>query len=105
MKLPKTKKIDIYKLLFRISFASLLVSLFSQMYITNKLAVRSSELVELNNRKEQLEKELASLEYENSVLSSLSNIETKALSAGFIKQTDSVLAIKDPSTAVLLQAR
>ncbi len=108
MKLPIGNKIGILHkvnwscVMFKVSAAAFLISLFSQMYLTNKLAIRSSELSELSSRKEQLEKEIAALNYENSLVSSLSYIESKALSDGFVEQIDSVLVIRDASTAVLL---
>jgi len=91
-----------YKIILSLSFATLILSLFAQMYLTNKLAVKGSELTDLENQKQELQRSISKLEFDNSVLSSLSNVETRAVALGFVKQSNGILAIKDPSTAVVL---
>lgn len=98
-------KFDIYKLSFKVSIAALLISVFAQMIFTNKLAVKSGELVELEKRKDVLEKEISALEFEDSRVSSLSYLENAASAAGFVKMNDNILAIKDPTTAAVLNKR
>lgn len=100
IKLPN--KLNIFKIVFRFSGVLLVVSVLLQMFITNNLAVRGAELVELDNKKSQLEKEISKLEFEDSSLSSLAYVEGKAKLLGFIKLSDNVLAIKTPSTAAVL---
>jgi cell division protein FtsB len=100
IKLPK--KVNIFKVIFKLSAVALVLSIFLQMYVTNKLAVKGAELVELDNRKVQLEKEIAKFEFEDSSLSSLAYIENKAKETGFVKLTDDILAIKVPATAAVL---
>lgn len=75
------------------------VSLLCQVLITNNLALKSNELNELSAKKQDLEKQIAVLEFEDSSLSSLSGIETKAKKLGFVKMIDGIIAIKNPSTA------
>ncbi|OGC57359.1 hypothetical protein A2976_02545 [candidate division WWE3 bacterium RIFCSPLOWO2_01_FULL_41_9] len=89
---------DILKLGFKLSVVALVLSILSQMFFANKLAVKSSELTELNDRKVVLEKDLAKLEFDNSVLSSLMNIEQRALQLGFVPMTGTILAIRPAPT-------
>lgn len=100
IKLPT--KLNVFKIAFRFSGVLLVVSIFLQMFITNKLAVKGAELAELDARKSQLEKEISKLEFEDSSLSSLAYVETAANALGFVKLTSNILAIKAPSTAVVL---
>ena len=92
------KQFNIYNLLLKTSFLVFIFSIFGQMFFANKLAVKSSELAELNERKLVLEKEVAKLEFENSVLSSLNNVETRAKQLGFVYISGSVIAIKPAPT-------
>ena len=100
IKLPN--KLNIFKIAFRFSGVLLVISVLLQMFITNKLAAKGAELVELDNKKSQLEKEISKLEFEDSSLSSLAYVEGKAKLLGFIKLSDNILAIKAPSTAAVL---
>lgn len=96
------KDIDFAKLTFKFSAALLFTSIFAQVYISNSVAIKSEDLVELQKQKKEIEKQISKLEYEDSQLSSLSYLETKAKELGFVKFTENVLAIKDPSTASIL---
>jgi cell division protein FtsB len=96
------KKIDFLKLSFKLSALSLFISLFAQIYISNSVAIKSDELMRYQEQKNELERKISKLEYEDSQLSSLAYLETRAKELGFVKFSDNVLAIKDPSTASIL---
>jgi|GEM_PF-4062427 len=89
------KKINI------VAFGIFLVSLFAQMYISNATALRGKDFQQLHEQKSQLERELAKLEYEDSLLSSLENIEGRARQLGFVDMTEPLLSVSSPSLAAL----
>ncbi len=97
--------LNLSKILFKISLVSLILSVFAQVYFTNNVAIRSGELTDLKTKRETLKKEIAALEYEDSLLSSLSYLEQKSSEMGFVKMTENVLAIKSSSTAAAVSIR
>ncbi len=78
-------------------------SLFGQIYVTNKLAVKGKEMVELESKKISLEKQISELQLEQTSLTSLSYIEQEALKMGFIKNSSYVSTIQ-PVSAVTASA-
>ncbi len=97
----RTKTLRICKTLSFFSMIIFVGSLFFQMYIANSTALKGKDFMELYDKKQVLEKEIAYLEFEDSNLSSLSNIETKAEKLGFVEMTEPLLPIKSPALAVL----
>lgn len=68
-----------------ICFFALLVSIGTQVYFSNKFAVKGHEMNQLSASKDKLEQEISKLELQVSALSSLSEIESKATKMGFVK--------------------
>lgn len=84
-----------------ISFVCMIVSIFGQVILTNQLAVKGIQLSHLEAKKTQIEKEIAVIEYEDSTLSSMKLVESKAKELGFVKYTEALLAVKAPTSASL----
>jgi cell division protein FtsL len=97
--LIKVNNVKVLKLICLISFLAMAGSFVAQMYYSSKLAVKSGELVVLTEKKQDLQKEIAILELEDSYLSSLSYVEEKARLFGFIEMQDPILAVKPAPTA------
>ncbi|MFZ5424813.1 MAG: hypothetical protein ACOZAO_03330 [Patescibacteria group bacterium] len=83
-------KYSLCKFAARLSFLFLIVSLFAQIYVTNKAAVKSVDMGDLASSKVQLEKDIQTLNLKLSEVSSLSYIEAKALANGFVPQEGAV---------------
>lgn len=79
-------------------------SLFGQIYVTNKLAVKGKEMVRLEARKVQLEKEISELKLQQTAYTSLYHIEQEAKKLGFVENTSYVSTIQ-PVKAVTASAR
>lgn len=82
------------KALCILSFVLALVSLASRLYFSNRLAVKNAGLQDLFVQKTELERSIASLSYETSVLSSLGNIEHRATALGFKKIEGPLLSVE-----------
>jgi len=89
------KKISVF------TFGIFVISLLSQMYISNTTALKGKAFQHLNDEKARLDKELALLKYEDSKLSSLEYVEEKALQMGFVNMTEPLLSISSPALASL----
>lgn len=70
-----------------------ILSLGFRIHSSSKLAARNQELKHLSDRKIELEKQLALMEYEDSKYSSLQNVEAAAYTQGFIKSTSPLLTL------------
>ncbi len=86
---PETK----YPKLFIFSVGFFVLSLTLQVLLSNFIAFKSSQLTEQYAKKTALEKEIASMEYQDSVLSSLNNVEARAVSLGFTPFGQNVIAL------------
>jgi hypothetical protein len=87
------KKTKIFKGLFRLSLFLFVFSFLSQYFLCNKNALKNGALQETLVEKENLQKEIASLEYADSRLSSLYSIEQRAADLGFVPMSDSLLTV------------
>jgi cell division protein FtsL len=91
------KILKICKSLSLLSLLILVTSIIFRIYSSNQIAVKNEDLKEYYVKREQLEKELSRLEYVNSTLSSLTEIEIKARAAGFIDLNETLLSIDTKS--------
>ncbi len=71
------------------------------MYVSNTTALKGKDFRELNERKQQLEKDIAYLQFEDSNLSSLTNVEARARQLGFVEMKEPLTLITTPSLASL----
>jgi hypothetical protein len=90
-----------YKYFFFASLALFISSLSFQVYISNATALKGKDFQNLYERKVELEKDIAYLEFEESQLSSLSYIEKAASDLGFQEMTEPLLPITPPALAAL----
>ncbi|HOM77744.1 MAG TPA: hypothetical protein PLT50_00860 [bacterium] len=89
------------KKFLKVSLALFIFSFLLQLFVSSKYAVKNVDLQALSKEKNKISKEVAQLEYENSLLSSLERVETEALSLGFISMNSRVLTISPPKLASL----
>ncbi|MBI2620711.1 hypothetical protein HYW61_00605 [candidate division WWE3 bacterium] len=78
-------------------FLVMLVLIAVQLYVTNMVALKGSELARLESRKLALNEDTSGLEIALSRLSSLSNVEREAFGLGFVRLLGNISAI-GPST-------
>lgn len=72
-----------FKLLFLVSLFLFVGSLFAQIFVTNDVAVKGKEIVELDAQRTALEKDISIMQLESSKLSSLKTIQERAYELGF----------------------
>lgn len=77
--------INLVSYLFVLSAITFVTTLAIQMYVTNGLAIKGKEIVQLEQRRTQLEKEISELVLEQSKYSSLKYVEEQAYDLGFSK--------------------
>lgn len=75
------------------SLVIFLLTLLTQLFITNDLAIKGKEIVDLDIKRVALEKEISVMQLEQSNFSSLSKIEERALKLGFEKNNQYAKAI------------
>jgi hypothetical protein len=97
----KIVKINLQKLIMPKHLTIVMIALFVgslalRVYYSNDLAVKNSELQRYYNRKECLEKDISTLEFQNSTLSCMQTVEERALNAGFIPM-DAPVSLLDTS--------
>jgi cell division protein FtsL len=100
MKSFNIKEIRILKLSRTFSLLSFLIltaTIIFRIYTSNQVAVKNEDLKEYYIKRDQLEKELSRLEYIDSTLSSLTEIEVKAKEMGFEELNDTLLTIDTSS--------
>ena len=88
----KKQKIK-WPIFFKVSLIAFFVSILSQLYFSNSLAIKTSDLSNLHDIKVELQKEVARLEFEDSVLSSIVSVEKRAKDLGFSDNLDSVYSL------------
>lgn len=86
-----------------VTFGIFVLTFLAQFYICNRYAVKNDDLRDCLQRKSQLQKELAKLEYTNSLLSSLERVETEAAAAGLVPLEGSLSTIEPAPMASLNQ--
>lgn len=95
---------DLYKEKYYKHFLVLSIFLFIsccgfKLYLSNSLAIKNSQLKDLFDRKSQLEKEVTLLSYEDSVLSSMKEIEIRANQLGFVPMKEKLISLDPESLA------
>lgn len=93
------------KLIFFTSTVVFILSLVGQLYVTNHLAVKGREMVQLQEQKAQVSKEISELKLEQSKYTSLHYIEREAYALGFVKNDSYVSAIAPTTSTAALNAR
>jgi len=83
IKLPNINKLS--KNIFVFATFFLILSISLQVFISNKYAVKGSEMVELTARKKSLEREVSKLNMYLSCISSMFYVETRARELGFVQ--------------------
>ena len=97
-KLPThLKKLNLFKLFYVLTLVTLFGSILFRVYCSNILAIKNTELRNFSLKKIDLEKEVSKLDYIDSGLSSLSSLEEKARTLGFVDQTDSLVSLNPDS--------
>ena len=87
------KILNIYRSVSFLSFGILLVSVVFRIYCSNQISVKNEELKDLYVYKKDLQKEITMLEYIDTTLSSLSEVEKRASLLGFVEQEGALLSI------------
>jgi hypothetical protein len=77
----------------------MILSILAQIVVTNKLSLRGNELVNLETSKQQLQKDISRLEFDESKLSSLSYLDSEAKKLGFVTMTDTVYTVNQVSNS------
>jgi hypothetical protein len=101
LKLPQfnTSKDNVCKVCLYLSLALFITSLMLQITITNKYSIKGGEMVELEAKKETLNRDLSALRLEISETSSMSSIEIQATRLGFSEYTSPIVALGTPQFA------
>ena len=81
------------KTVFKISLLVFVASFLLQLFISSRFAVKNGDLQSYISQKTQLEKDLSHLEYENSLLTSLEQVEHKANELGYIAMSSELKTI------------
>ncbi|MFA6982136.1 MAG: hypothetical protein WC243_03890 [Patescibacteria group bacterium] len=84
-------------------FASVLafiVSIVLQVYFSNSSAIKSNEMIALNEKRVLLEEEISVLGHEITAISCLSNIEQLAREKGFVDMESALLVVKPAAVAM-----
>lgn len=75
------------------TFLILVASIIFQVSITNKYAIKGSEMVELSGREASLKREISILQLQASELGSMSKIESQAQNLGFVEYDKTIAVI------------
>ena len=100
------KKVGLDKLIkigFIASIFMFVVGVGFKLYLCSSLAVKNSELEQAFVKKQQLDKDMLELGFEDSHLSSISLVEAKAKSMGFVEMTDRLISI-NPNAPIKVAA-
>lgn len=81
------------KVIFKASLSLFVLSFLLQLSISSSFAAKNGDLQTSLSEKTQLEKELAQLEYEDSLISSLERVENEAAKLGYIAISSKPLVI------------
>lgn len=97
LNIKKMKRINC-KHIFTASVCIFTFSVFTQLYVSNRLAVKGKEMVALDSKKTLLAKEISELRLESASLSSLAYIESVSKQRGFVENTSFILTINPVTT-------
>ena len=89
----KTKIITPYRGVIALFVLLIVCAIGIRVHCSTNLAVKNHELTKLVKRKEELQKEILTLTYENSSASSLAMVESRAIDLGFVELTEPIYAI------------
>lgn len=98
--MKKGKSLAIQKF-FKLSLAILVLSSLTQLVVCCTFTVKGEDYQALLTQKSKLEKDILSLEYENSLLSSLERVEKEATKMGYSPLKTHPLMIETPKLASL----
>ena len=98
-KMPKN--IKIIRTAFKISLGIFCLSFVMQFYLSNRYAVKSTNLKDYLAEVSVLKKEVAQLEYQSLQLCSLGRIEQEARGLGFVGTVDALMTIGPVTVATL----
>ena len=103
IKMPQVQKNKAKTAVFcmRLSFILLVLSLATQMFITNKFAVKGDEMAATLHQKEELQREVSLLELEIAEVASLATVETRAQELGFVEYNQPMAVISSSQFAAL----
>ncbi len=90
-----------YKIIAKASCLFFVACFLGQFIMGNRYAVKNEVLQESLEKKMRLEREIALLEHRNSLISSLSAVEERALEMGFVSMEASVMRIGPVVVAAL----
>ena len=79
--------------IYTLSIIGLFVSVLYKVYFSNCLVVDNHWLTELYTQKNELQKEISRLSYVENGLSSLSNVESRAVGLGFVSMENTLLGL------------
>lgn len=86
---------------FKLSLVVLVLSILTQLVVCCAFTVKGEDYQALLAQKSRLQKEILSLEYENSLLSSLERVEKEATKMGYSPLKTHPLVIETPKLASL----
>lgn len=87
------------KKIYRATVIAFVISLLAQIYVSNIQALKGKDLVLAQTQREHLLKEIARLEYDKSSVFSLSKVEERAKTLGFVAFVGDVSVVKTSSFA------
>ena len=85
----------------RCSFMLLVVSLVSQVVVTNAYATKGSEMAILQESADDLSRDISLLHLDLAGVSSMAHMEQRAKEIGFVEYTDSIAVISSSKFAVV----
>lgn len=96
---------QIYKYLCILSLGIFVITLGLNLYVSNRATIKGKDLQSLYLEKTQIEKDISFLEYEDSNLSSLVAIQTRATTLGFEELKEPLATISSAPLASLTSVR
>lgn len=88
-----------FRKIYRATVIAFVISLLSQIYVSNTQALKGKDLVLAQTQRENVLKEIARLEYDKSSVFSLSKVEDRAKVLGFVAFIGDVNVIKGSTFA------
>lgn len=88
----------------KVSILIFVVALSTQIFLSNSFAAKTTDLKDLHLRRGELQKQVSRLEYEDSILSSMSSVESRATELGFLKNNELLASVNIQLPVVLASA-
>ncbi len=89
----KTKSEKIFKFMFLLSIIVFVCSFGAKFYLCSNLTIKNSQFDEVSYKKKMLEEEISRIEAENSFLSSINHVESRAKDLGFVQMKSNVISL------------